>query len=124
MGESGGAAACAGEKGLGVPCGDTRRAAAAESFPVRSGKPPERGWKKAAETGLGEKPERGWKKAAGAGMGQRSRRSATVKTGRAAAVRAESRGGIGKRRERDWETPETGLGKGQGKRPCTLCRAF
>ena len=34
------------------------------------------------------------------------------------------RGGIEKRREREWETPGMGLGKGQGKRPCTMCRAF
>lgn len=69
MGVSGGAAACAGEKGLGVPCGDTRRAAAAESFPMRSGKPPERDWKKATETGLGKSREAGLGKSGRGGNG-------------------------------------------------------
>ena len=43
---------------------------------------------------------------------------------KAGAGLGNARNGIGKRQERDWETPGTGLGKGQGKRPCTLCRAF
>lgn len=91
---------------MGVPCGDTRRAAAAESFPVRSGKRPERGWKKAAETGLGKIREAGLGKSGRGGIEKQadplpSDLKAGAGLGNARNGIEKSRGGIGKRRERD-----------------------